>query len=421
MVFFFSMAKEVREFMKILMVNKFLFPKGGAETYMLRLGESLTALGHRVEYFGMDHPDRTVCNSWNLYTTPMDFHQCNLMEKVSYLTRIIYSREAKKKMHRLLTLFQPDVVHINNFNFQLTPSILLAAEEYRNREKRPLKIVYTAHDFQLICPNHLLFDPAQHQICERCLEDKTPVHCLKNKCIHGFRARSMMGVLEYHYWNRRDVYRILDCILCPSVFMKRKLDGNPTLAERTVFLRNFVSAPPEGTVKKENYILYFGRYSEEKGIRALVNACQNLPDIPFVFAGGGPLENVLADVPNIRNVGFLHGEELQRVIRNARFSVCLSQCHDNCPFSVMESIMAGTPVLGSPNGGIPELIEEGRTGWICQAEEKQLIQALTRIWNSTEPEDFHSACLKTRFADLPDYVEKLMQIYQEGLPHGRDN
>ena len=83
--------------------------------------------------------------------------------------------------------------------------------------------------------------------------------------------------------------------------------------------------------------------------------------------------------------------------------------------------MAGTPVLGSPNGGIPELIEEGRTGWICQAEEKQLIQALTRIWNSTEPEDFHPACLKTRFADLPDYVEKLMQIYQEGLPHGREN
>ena len=402
--------------MKILMVNKFLFPRGGAETYMLRLGESLTAQGHRVEYFGMDNAERTVGNSWNLYTAPMDFHRSNLPEKASYLTKIVYSREAKQKMHRLLTLFQPDVVHINNFNFQLTPSILLAAEEYRKREKRPLRIVYTAHDFQLVCPNHLLFDPKEHRICEQCL-DKNPVHCLKNKCIHGSRARSLMGVVEYLYWNRRDVYKTLDCILCPSEFMKRKLDGNPTLAEKTVFLRNFVSAPDAVDTQKENYVLYFGRYSEEKGIRALVNACRKLPDIPFVFAGGGPLEELLEDMPNIRNMGFLGGEKLQEVIRKARFSVCLSQCHDNCPFSVMESIMAGTPVLGSPNGGIPELIREGKTGWICPAEEEELTEALKRIWNSAEPEAYQDACSQTRFGDLPEYLQKLTEIYQGGRPN----
>ena len=39
--------------MKILMVNKFLYPRGGAETYMLKLGETLSAMGHEVQYFGM--------------------------------------------------------------------------------------------------------------------------------------------------------------------------------------------------------------------------------------------------------------------------------------------------------------------------------------------------------------------------------
>ena len=153
--------------MKILMVNKFLFPKGGAETYMLRLGEGLMALGHSVEYFGMDDPKRTVGNSWGIYTMPMDFHGSSLKEKASYLTKIVYSRQARQKMYQLLTQYRPDVVHLNNFNFQLTPSVLLAAEEYRKKENPDLRILYTAHDFQLICPNHLLFDPAELRICEK--------------------------------------------------------------------------------------------------------------------------------------------------------------------------------------------------------------------------------------------------------------
>ena len=403
--------------MKILMVNKFLFPKGGAESYMLRLGEGLKALGHRVEYFGMDDPGRTVGNAWDIYTMPMDFHGSSLKEKASYLTKIIYSRQARQKMYRLLTLYQPDVVHLNNFNFQLTPSVLLAAEEYRNKKNPKLRIVYTAHDFQLICPNHLLFDPIEYRICERCLGGNL-THCLKRKCIHGSRARSLMGVAENLYWNSRDVYRILDCILCPSQFMKRKLDGHPTLAKKTVFLRNFVAAPAQAVTEKEKYVLYFGRYSEEKGIRALVNACKALPHIPFVFAGGGPLEELLEGVPNIRNVGFLGGEKLEKVIGSARFSVCFSQCHDNCPFSVMESIMAGTPVLGSPNGGIPELIREGETGWVYKAEEENLAEEIQRIWNSEEPEMYKDACLQTRFGDLEEYLQKLIAIYEGGMPNG---
>ena len=228
--------------MKILMVNKFLFPKGGAETYMLRLGEQLVELGHQVAYFGMDDSAKTVGNRWNLYTTPMDFHQCSTFQKATYLTRIVYSREARQKMYQLLTLFRPDVVHLNNFNFQLTPSVLLAAEEYRKQENPKLRILYTAHDYQLVCPNHLLFDPQKYQICEKCLGGNLS-ECVKNKCIHGSQARSFMGAAENLYWNSRKVYRILDAILCPSRFMKQKLDGHPDLAEKTIFLRNFVAAP----------------------------------------------------------------------------------------------------------------------------------------------------------------------------------
>ena len=80
--------------------------------------------------------------------------------------------------------------------------------------------------------------------------------------------------------------------------------------------------------------------------------------------------------------------------------------------------MAGTPVLGSPNGGIPELIQEGRTGWICPAEEEELTKTLTQIWDGTEPEAFRDTCQQTRFGNLQDYIQKLLVIYQGGDPNG---
>ena len=400
--------------MKILMVNKFLYPKGGAETYTLQLGEYLTAQGHCVEYFGMEHPENTVGNRWDIYTAPIDFHSNNFLSYATYPAKIIHSADAERKMRSILDVFQPDVLHINNFNYQLTPSILLAADKYRKATARKLRIIYTAHDSQLVCPNHLMFHPATKQVCDRCL-DGNAMHCMQRKCIHNSFLRSCLGTAEYHYWRKRNVYDILDVILCPSAFLKNKLDTYHVLAKKTVLLRNFVTSLPKVDDSKENYVLFFGRYSEEKGIHALLRACQALPDIPFVFAGGGPLESLLEGIPNVRNVGFLQGEALHTLIRGARFTVVPSQCYENCPFSVMESILAGTPVLGSALGGIPELIEPGRTGWLFPADDATILQAeIQRIWNSNEPEQYHKACLDVQFDTLPAYTDQLMILYQGG-------
>ena len=113
--------------MKILMVNKFLYPRGGAETYMLRIGEELTRRGHQVEYFGMYDEKNTVGNAEGLTTVNMDFHASGA-EKLLYPFRIIYSGEARRKMRQVIDRFHPDIIHFNNINFQLTPSVILAGE-----------------------------------------------------------------------------------------------------------------------------------------------------------------------------------------------------------------------------------------------------------------------------------------------------
>lgn len=366
--------------MKILMVNKFLYPNGGSETYIFKLGQCLRELGHEVQYFGMEHEGRVVGNRVDAYTSNMDFHGASRLEKLTYPIKTIYSSEARKKIRLVLEDFQPDVCHLNNFNYQLTPSIILEIRKWEKQTGRKCKIVYTAHDYQLVCPNHMCSNPNTHENCEKCLGGHF-LNCSKGKCVHSSFARSVIGTMEASFWKWIGVYRQIDRIICCSRFMKTKLDTNPVFAEKTIVMHNFVDPVEEKEVQKKDYVLYFGRYSREKGIETLVNAAKELPQIPFVFAGSGPLEHLLNGLPNIRNIGFQTGEALEKLIREARFTVYPSEWYENCPFSVMESQMYGTPVLGADIGGIPELIREGETGELFESGNMQKLKCgIEKMW-----------------------------------------
>ena len=245
--------------MKILMVNKFLHPNGGSETYIFRLGEHLTSCGHEVQYFGMEHPGRIVGNRVNAYTADMDFHGGSKLSKLFYPIKTIYSREARQKIRKVLEDFQPDVCHLNNFNYQLTPSVILEIRKWSKKSGHPCKIIFTAHDYQLVCPNHMCRNPLKDENCEKCLSGKF-LNCVKGKCIHGSTAKSAVGTMEAAFWKWMGVYRHIDKMICCSRFMKQKLDTNPIFAEKTVALHNFVDKPPKMQTQKKDYVLYFGRF-----------------------------------------------------------------------------------------------------------------------------------------------------------------
>ena len=398
--------------MKILMINKFLHPNGGSETYIFRLGDYLKSQGHEVQYFGMEHAGRCVGNRVNAYTSDMDFHGGSKLSKLTYPIKTIYSSEARKKLRLVLEDFRPDVCHLNNFNYQLTPSILLEIAKWK-REGHPCRVVYTAHDLQLVCPNHMCSNPNTGENCEKCLGGHF-LNCTKGKCIHGSLAKSAVGTLEAVLWNGCGVYKNIDVIICCSEFLKTKMDTNPLFAGKTVAMHNFVDRISYEKAEKKDYVLYFGRFSREKGIDTLIQVCKALPEIPFIFAGTGPLEEEIAGVPNIRNVGFQRGKALETLIREARFSVYPSEWYENCPFSVMESQMYGTPVLGANIGGIPELIEPGKTGELFESgNAAQLKEKIQALWKNRELTDRYSEnCADVRFDDVARYTEKLMKLYK---------
>ena len=138
-------------------------------------------------------------------------------------------------------------------------------------------------------------------------------------------------------------------------------------------------------------------------------------DIKLKIAGKGPLENIMTGLPdNIEFVGFKSGDELKELIRRAKFSIYPSEWYENCPFSIIESISFGTPVIGANIGGIPELIDEGKTGLLFEAgNEQDLKNKITYLYNSPEIlSEMISNTANCNFTGLNEYCDSLIELYK---------
>ncbi len=346
--------------MKILMVNKFLYPRGGSESYMLKLGEEFNSMGHEVEYFGMYDEKNTVENSAGLYTGNMDFHSTGI-SRFLYPFKIIYSLEAYKKIGKVLDEFKPDIVHMNNINFQLTPSIIYAVK------KRNIPLVQTVHDYQMICPNHLLYSFNEGQPCDRCIKG-SKWNCLKHSCIHNSKIKSLLGVIESKLYSFLKTYKKVDLYVCPSKFLENKLLlASDIYKGKTFAIHNFIekNTPSEKEENREPYIAFVGRLSKEKGVELLAKTAKLLPQYNFVVAGNGPDGECLKGIENLKLAGFLTGKELTDLMANAKILLAPSVCYENCPLSILESHSMGVPVVTMNSGGMAELVEDGKTGTLA--------------------------------------------------------
>ncbi|MBR6633808.1 MAG: glycosyltransferase [Clostridia bacterium] len=398
--------------MKILMVNKFLYPRGGSESYMLYLAEHLKRMGHEVEFFGMYDKGNTVGNSIGLYTQNMDFHSKGLA-RLLYPFKIIYSFEAKKKIMQVIDDFKPDVVHMNNINFQLTPSIIDGIK------KKGVPVVQTVHDYQMICPNHLLYNFDKNVPCERCING-AHIHCIKNKCIHGSFVKSVLGVVEAKLYSLLKTYKKVDLFVCPSNFLENKLlSSREYYKGKTVTIHNFINKEKfAGTHRKEDsYVVFVGRLSKEKGIANIAGTAKLLPEYTFIIAGSGPDEDMLKDIPNIKLAGFLTGDKLTELMGNAKVLLLPSVCYENCPLSILEAHCMGVPVVTMNSGGMAELVKDGVTGTLVNEPTPEGIAEKLR--ETLENEDYYNILRenckneKDNVLSVESYADILIKEYEK--------
>lgn len=359
------------EYMKVLLVNKFHYIKGGSETYYFGLGELLKKHGHEVIYFSMKDEKNHPCEQEKYFVENVDFNApMGKLQTVKAALKMLYSFEAKKKFEQLIREEKPDIVHLNIFQSQLTGSIVDVAKKYH------IPVVYTAHDLKSICPNYQMLNHGK--ICEKCLRGNY-INCFKTGCMKDSKAKSLLATLEAYVYKWKNTYQKIDLVVTPSAFYKKKIEEAGIVKCPVVHMPNFL---PEGTEykagnKQGEYFLYFGRLSREKGILTLVKAYAKAEvDRPLYIVGTGPVGSQIAAMieeyklqDKVKLLGFKSGQELKDIVANS-FCVCLpSEWYENGPYSVMEAQAAGRPVIVSSNGGLPELIENGVTGYIVRPKD----------------------------------------------------
>ena len=392
--------------MKILLVNKFYYPRGGDCVYTLHLESLLKSKGHDVAAFAIQHPQNHPNAFQRYFPSEVSYSPDDKKNLVKAVLRPLGEIEVKQKFTALLNDFQPDVVHLNNIHTHLSP--VLAEIAY----KRQIRIVWTLHDYKLLCPRYdCLRNGAQ---CQLCFSDN--INVLKYKCMKSSLFASTLAYLEARKWSKEKLEKYTNVFICPSGFMKTQMLAGGFKKEKLIVLPNFVSIPNNDLSshkRREDYYCYVGRISEEKGIETLLQVAQQLP-YPLKIAGKGPLFDDLQSryaSDKIKFLGYLNREEIKTLIEKSRFSVIPSECFENNPLSGIESLYLGTPVLGANIGGIRELIEEKRNGLLFESGNKvDLKNKIEDMFHTAF--DYVDIAQKAQKDYSPDnYYTSLMNIY----------
>ena len=416
------------------MVNKFHWPKGGSETYHFGLAEGLRSLGHKVFFFSMRDDRNVPCEQSGYFVSARDYNgPSSLAQKLSAATSLIYSKEARDKFDALLREVRPHAIHLNLVHRQITLSILDAP--YLKEHRVP--VVYTAHDYILVCPGYLMLD-GEGEVCDDCLRG-TFLPCIQKRCVKSSRSKSALAAAEARFLRLHHSYDKVDLFIAPSLFMRDKLLEGGFDPERVIHMQNFAtdevltraSSTEDFTDRERPFLLFSGRLSREKGVdilvRAFLRVAEAEPDWRLFIAGDGPerpaIEAMLTPSPHgerVELVGHLSQAEVQRYAERASLAIASSRCRENMPYSVIEALAAGTPVVGTRIGGIPELVMEGETGFVAEpGDEQSLYEAIVRgIVICRDVGSYREMQRRCRayvlnHCDQRTYVKKLVSLYGE--------
>lgn len=402
--------------MKILIVNKYLYPKGGSEVYAMQCAKILRDKGHDVFCWGMNHRIQDNSVPQEFLVNYIDYEKpAGFKRKISLASKLLYSFEAKRKIELLIEKEKPDIAHLNNFAHQISPSILHALNKHN------IPTVMTLHDFKLVCPSYLMF--CDSRPCQRCQAGRY-YWCALKKCMKNSSLQSLLNTLEMYLHHKiLKIYDLIDIFISPSMFLKEKLEEMGFLGE-IICLPNFVNLSkfqPEFTGEQKT-IVYFGRLSGEKGLFTLLSAVKGL-DVKLKIIGDGSvreqLEKKAADenIDNVMFLGYRTGQDLNDQITKASAVVIPSQWYENNPITVIESFAFGKPVIGARIGGIPELVQDLKTGLTFESgnveDLREKIKLITADSDRLSQMGRNARAHVEENNNSENYFQRIIEIYEK--------
>lgn len=411
--------------MKILLINNCHYRRGGADVVYLNTGDLLESRGHNVAYFSTKSEYNYPSPYSGFFINDIDALKLNFIEQLVFMPRKLYSWQSGRNLEKVINQFKPDLAHIHLYKGGLTAAILPVLR------KRRVPTVITLHDYSLLCPRNIMID-GNGNICERCLT-ATRLNCVYHRCNRRNLYYSIVNYLEFvinnNLFNPKHYFRK---IICVSRFNYLKHSLHPLFRDRFIHLYNFYPLLSQSSpnTQKGNYLLFYGRLAPEKGVMTLINTWKRLSkDVHLKIIGEGAMSAMIKDeikssnLSNIEFLGFRKGEELFGYIRNASFVLVPSEWYENNPLTIVEAYSSGKPVIGSNIGGIPELILEGKTGFLFTMGDSAALEVKINIAVNMSSNDYLTmsetayrfACDK--FSEKTHYRD-LLNIYSEVVQTG---
>jgi glycosyltransferase involved in cell wall biosynthesis len=358
----------------ILIANWTWYPSGGDWTYVDNLRKFYESKGHKVIPFSMHHERNFPSEYAEYFISNINYQELNrnknLTNSFKAVKSTIYSTEAKNQLAKLLDKYKVDVAHLNNVHHYLTPASIVP-----ELKKRSIPVIWTLHDYVILCPNTTFI--SKEQVCERCKTGKF-YHCTLRKCKKNSLFASMASSLESYMNNWMNPYKHVDYFICPSLFIKNKFEAFGFKSDKLKQVYNLFdidSVQMKDMTRPDNhekpYILYIGNILKVKGIFTLVKAVKN-ENIDLYIAGDGEhfeqLKQLIQQegIANVYLLGKKPKEELFRYVKHSKFVVVPSEWYENLPYSLVEALLLSKPVLGANIGGIPELVINDHTGFLFE-------------------------------------------------------
>jgi len=411
----------------LLSINNYYYRRGGAEVVFLEHNRIFQEAGWYVAPFAMQHPNNLRTQWQDFFVEEIEFNRAyGVIQSARRAGRIIYSLEAREKLHSLLNIVKPQIAHVHNIYHHISPSVLGLLKE------SGVPTVMTAHDLKLACPAYRML--ANDEICERCKGGRIHNVALR-RCIKNSLAVSALVMIETFVHRTLGLYRdTLDRVVVPSRFYIDKFVEWGWPRERFAHVPNFVDVRQFSANRDIGEAFVFaGRLSPEKGAEVLLRAAA-ASRRPLLIAGEGPQEEKLRALANrlsadVRFLGRLGRLDLIRLIHSARAVVLPSLWYENAPMGILEAYALGRPVIGSRIGGVPELVRDEQTGATFAAGDIDELADTMRRWaampkarvaemgaNGREwvEREFSEARYLTRISDL--YASLLKEKAQQTLP-----
>jgi len=383
--------------MKILIVHNKYKILGGEDIQMLEETELLRKNGNDVQMFQVSND--TIEDDQNSIKLALD---------------TVWSKKYYKELLNKIKNEKFDIVHVHNFFPLLSPSIFYAAR------KAGSKVIMTAHNYRLICPNALMY--VNNKICTECVGKTIPYPALMKKCYRDDFSATAATVAMLGFHNIIQTWKgKIDGIICISGFLKKQLIYAGFKDKQLHIKHNFVSSLIPPVFSPDDYYIFVGRTSDQKGLPLLLNVFEK-NQRPLIIIGDGPLNDLTKSFasrnPNIKFSGKLSLEETYEKISKAKALLLPSQSHEPFGRTIAEAFAHGTPVVGSDLGGISELIEDGVNGFLFDPyKESGLEQAIYRFEQVTDMasmrrEAFNS--YQNQFTPDINY-SRVMEIYNKVL------